>query len=53
LTGVAAAAAVGAPAVVRAQRSGSYILAGPVAVAVEKGLVREQGLNAEFTPVRL
>jgi len=60
LTGATAAAAVGVPAIVRAQPSvkigtavlGSYILAGPVAVAVEKGLFREQGLNAEFVPFR-
>jgi ABC-type nitrate/sulfonate/bicarbonate transport system substrate-binding protein len=60
LTGATAVAVAGAPAVLRAQPSvkigtavlGSYILAGPVAAAVEKGFFREQGLNAEFVPFR-
>jgi NitT/TauT family transport system substrate-binding protein len=60
LKGVAAATFVGAPAVGRAQPSvkigtavlGSYILAGPVVAAVEKGFFREQALNAEFVPFR-
>jgi ABC-type nitrate/sulfonate/bicarbonate transport system substrate-binding protein len=54
------AGALAAPAVARAQPSvkigtavlGSYILAGPVIAAVEKGFFREQGLNAEFVPFR-
>ena len=58
--GLAAAGALAAPALARAQPSvkigtavlGSYMLAGPVIAAVEKGLFREQGLNAEFVPFR-
>jgi NitT/TauT family transport system substrate-binding protein len=49
-----------APAAVRAQPTfkvgtavlGSYILAGPVVVAAEKGFFRDQGVNAEFIPFR-
>jgi len=62
LRGAAAGVVAGglAPARVRAQASvkigtavlGSYILAGPVVVAVEKGFFREQGLSAEFVPFR-
>jgi NitT/TauT family transport system substrate-binding protein len=56
----AAVALASAPAVGRAQPSvkigtavlGSYMLAGPVAAAVDKGFFREQGLNAEFVPFR-
>ena len=55
-----AAGALAAPAIARAQPSvkigtavlGSYILAGPVIAAVEKGFFHEQGLNAEFVPFR-
>jgi ABC-type nitrate/sulfonate/bicarbonate transport system substrate-binding protein len=58
--GLTAAGALAAPAVARAQPSveigtavlGSYILAGPVIAAIEKGFFREQGLNAEFVPFR-
>src|SRR5689334_14485133 len=56
----ATAALAAAPAIARAQPSvkigtavlGSYMLAGPVAAAVDKGFFREQGLNAEFVPFR-
>jgi NitT/TauT family transport system substrate-binding protein len=49
-----------APAVTRAQPVvkigsavlGSYILAGPIIVAAEKGFFREQGVAAEFIPFR-
>jgi NitT/TauT family transport system substrate-binding protein len=49
-----------APGVARAQAAfkvgsavlGSYILAGPIVVAAEKGFFREQGVNAEFIPFR-
>src|SRR5689334_16721144 len=58
LTGAALLAS--APASVRAQPVfrlgsavlGSYILAGPIIVAAEKGFFREQGVSAEFIPFR-
>ena len=57
---LATASTLTLPGVARAQPSvkigtavlGSYILAGPVIVAVEKGFFRQQGLNAEFVPFR-
>jgi NitT/TauT family transport system substrate-binding protein len=58
LTGAAVVA--GVPAIARAQPAfrvgsavlGSYILAGPIIVAVEKGFFRDQGVSAEFIPFR-
>jgi NitT/TauT family transport system substrate-binding protein len=58
--GVASVLVAGTPAIVRAQPAfrvgsavlGSYILAGPIIVAAEKGFFRAQGVNAEFIPFR-
>jgi NitT/TauT family transport system substrate-binding protein len=57
---VASAVLAGAPSIVRAQPTfrigsavlGSYILAGPIVVAAEKGFFRDQGVSAEFIPFR-